>query len=147
VRDIVREVAGQAPYEKRLMELLKVGRDKRALKVAKRKVSTHASASSCSCSLRVSCGVRVGHWLVMPPAGGATVARLCGRGCMLPPTAGLVANGCAEMACGVWGSLTAERPASSSMVQASGPGTSVHGATQGWMQGRWRLLLRRRAPH
>ena len=38
VRDIVREVAGQAPYEKRLMELLKVGRDKRALKVAKRKV-------------------------------------------------------------------------------------------------------------
>lgn len=39
VRDIVREVAGQAPYEKRLMELLKVGRDKRALKVAKRKVS------------------------------------------------------------------------------------------------------------
>ena len=39
VRDIVREVAGQAPYEKRIMELLKVGRDKRALKVAKRKVS------------------------------------------------------------------------------------------------------------
>jgi hypothetical protein len=38
VRDIVKEVAGQAPYEKRLMELLKVGRDKRALKVAKRKV-------------------------------------------------------------------------------------------------------------
>lgn len=38
VRDIVREVAGQAPYEKRLMELLKVGKDKRALKVAKRKV-------------------------------------------------------------------------------------------------------------
>lgn len=42
MRDIVREVAGQAPYEKRLMELLKVGRDKRALKVAKRKVSRPA---------------------------------------------------------------------------------------------------------
>jgi hypothetical protein len=38
VRDIVREVAGQAPYEKRTMELLKVGKDKRALKLCKRKV-------------------------------------------------------------------------------------------------------------
>ena len=41
VRDIVREVAGQAPYEKRVMELLKVGRDKRALKLCKRKLGTH----------------------------------------------------------------------------------------------------------
>ena len=39
VRDIVREVAGLAPYEKRIVELLKIGKDKRALKVAKRKVS------------------------------------------------------------------------------------------------------------
>lgn len=38
VRDLVREVAGLAPYEKRIIELLKVGKDKRALKVAKRKV-------------------------------------------------------------------------------------------------------------
>jgi large subunit ribosomal protein L36e len=44
VRDIVREVAGQAPYEKRVMELLKVGRDKRALKVCKRKLGTHLRA-------------------------------------------------------------------------------------------------------
>lgn len=39
VREIVKEVAGLAPYEKRIIELLKVGKDKRALKVAKRKVS------------------------------------------------------------------------------------------------------------
>jgi Ribosomal protein L36e len=38
VRDIIREVAGMAPYEKRIVELLKIGKDKRALKVAKRKV-------------------------------------------------------------------------------------------------------------
>lgn len=42
VREIVREVAGQAPYEKRVLELLKVGKDKRALKVCKRKVRAGA---------------------------------------------------------------------------------------------------------
>ena len=39
VRDVVREVCGQAPYEKRMLELLKVQRDKRALKFAKKRVS------------------------------------------------------------------------------------------------------------
>lgn len=38
VRDIIREVAGYAPYEKRCMELLKVGKEKRALKVLKSKL-------------------------------------------------------------------------------------------------------------
>ena len=37
VRDIIREVAGLAPYEKRVTELLKVGKDKRALKLCKKK--------------------------------------------------------------------------------------------------------------
>jgi len=41
IRELIRDVVGSAPYEKRLMELLKVGRDKRALKLAKRKLGTH----------------------------------------------------------------------------------------------------------
>ena len=47
VRDIIREVAGQAPYEKRIVELLKVGKDKRALKVAKKKVRAAPSRPTC----------------------------------------------------------------------------------------------------
>nr|AAX48870.1 L36 [Suberites domuncula] len=41
VRDLVREVCGQAPYEKRMLELLKVQRDKRALKFAKKRLGGH----------------------------------------------------------------------------------------------------------
>lgn len=38
VREIVKEVCGLAPYEKRLVELLRVQKEKRALKFAKRRV-------------------------------------------------------------------------------------------------------------
>ncbi|KAL7637168.1 UNVERIFIED_CONTAM: hypothetical protein RMT77_011880 [Armadillidium vulgare] len=44
VRDIVREVCGYAPYEKRTIELLKVSKDKRALKFLKKKLGTHIRA-------------------------------------------------------------------------------------------------------
>lgn len=37
-RDLIREVCGFAPYEKRAMELLKVSKDKRALKFIKKRV-------------------------------------------------------------------------------------------------------------
>ena len=39
VRDIVKEVAGLAPYERRVIELLRNSKDKRARKLAKRRVS------------------------------------------------------------------------------------------------------------
>merc|ERR1711862_626359 len=36
VREVIREVSGYAPYERRIIELMRVGLDKRALKLAKR---------------------------------------------------------------------------------------------------------------
>ncbi|KAH6938238.1 hypothetical protein HPB50_008155 [Hyalomma asiaticum] len=41
VRDLVREVCGFAPFERRAMELLKVSKDKRALKFIKKRLGTH----------------------------------------------------------------------------------------------------------
>jgi len=41
IRDIVREVCGFAAYERRAMELLKVSKDKRALKFIKKRLGTH----------------------------------------------------------------------------------------------------------
>lgn len=40
IRELVREVVGFAPYERRVMELLKNSKDKRARKLAKRRLGT-----------------------------------------------------------------------------------------------------------
>ncbi|OLL27145.1 60S ribosomal protein L36 [Neolecta irregularis DAH-3] len=44
VRELVREVAGFAPYERRVVELLRNGKDKRARKYAKNKLGTYVRA-------------------------------------------------------------------------------------------------------
>ena len=44
IREVVREVAGFAPYERRMIELIKIGSaatQKRALKLAKKRLGTH----------------------------------------------------------------------------------------------------------
>ncbi|CAJ0932775.1 unnamed protein product, partial [Mesorhabditis belari] len=41
VRDLVREIAGFAPYERRAMEFLKISKDKKALKFLKKRVGGH----------------------------------------------------------------------------------------------------------
>lgn len=44
VREIVKEVAGLAPYERRVIELLRNSRDKRARKLAKKRLGTFGRA-------------------------------------------------------------------------------------------------------
>lgn len=51
VRDMIREVCGFAPYERRAMELLKVSKDKRALKFIKKRVSLFSPAFTVSPTL------------------------------------------------------------------------------------------------
>ena len=47
VRDIITEVVGLAPYEKRAIELLRIDKDKRALKFIKQRVSRSRVALVC----------------------------------------------------------------------------------------------------
>jgi len=42
IKDLIREVSGFAPYEKRVLELLRNNLDKRALKYSKKKLGTHS---------------------------------------------------------------------------------------------------------
>ncbi|EGE77196.1 60S ribosomal protein L36 [Blastomyces dermatitidis] len=44
VREIVKEVAGLAPYERRVVELLRNAQDKRARKLAKKRLGTFGRA-------------------------------------------------------------------------------------------------------
>ncbi|EMR11641.1 hypothetical protein PNEG_00080 [Pneumocystis murina B123] len=44
IRNIIREVAGFAPYERRIIELLRNSKDKRARKLAKRRLGTFGRA-------------------------------------------------------------------------------------------------------
>uniref|UniRef100_A0AAQ6ADI3 60S ribosomal protein L36 n=1 Tax=Amphiprion ocellaris TaxID=80972 RepID=A0AAQ6ADI3_AMPOC len=46
VRDMIREVCGFAPYERRAMELLKVSKDKRALKFIKKRVRLYLQSKA-----------------------------------------------------------------------------------------------------
>ncbi|KAI3411775.1 60S ribosomal protein L36 [Globodera pallida] len=41
VRELVREVVGFAPYERRTQELLKISKDKKALKFLKKRIGQH----------------------------------------------------------------------------------------------------------
>ena len=49
MKDLIREVAGFSPYEKRMLELLRAGtasKGKKAIKLAKKRLGTHKRAKA-----------------------------------------------------------------------------------------------------
>merc|ERR1711934_847463 len=44
VHDVIREVCGYTAYERRVIELLRIGKDKRALKFIKKRLGSHTAA-------------------------------------------------------------------------------------------------------
>jgi hypothetical protein len=52
IREIVNEVMGFAPYEKRVMEVLKLGKEKRAQRLAKKRLGTHQRGVKVRCRTR-----------------------------------------------------------------------------------------------
>merc|ERR1711879_870576 len=46
VNDVIRETVGWAPYEKRIMELIKSGNPKKGLKFARKRLGSHQKAKS-----------------------------------------------------------------------------------------------------
>lgn len=46
MRDLVREVTGLAPYERRVVELIRNSQEKRARKLAKKKLGTFSRAKA-----------------------------------------------------------------------------------------------------
>nr|ACO15031.1 60S ribosomal protein L36 [Caligus clemensi] len=44
IRDLVREVSGFSPYERRAMELLRISKGKRCLKFLKKRIGSHIRA-------------------------------------------------------------------------------------------------------
>ena len=82
IRTIIKETMGFAPYEKRMMEVLKVGKEKRALRFARKRLGTHKRGQAVSYrqplqsvihpqSLTVSLSCRNGlpWWMSSAPAG------------------------------------------------------------------------------
>lgn len=56
IRDTIRDVCGFAPYERRAMELLKVSKDKRALKFIKKRVGFLNHSNCLNCVLSCTTG-------------------------------------------------------------------------------------------
>lgn len=44
IQEVIKETVGYSPYEKRIMDLIRLGKQKRALKLAKQRLGTHQRA-------------------------------------------------------------------------------------------------------